>query len=733
MNRKTDILALSLLSSMAVVPSATAQTQRRHATTSKIDTTAYYKLGEVQVTAKTGVGHLRQTGYNALTIDTRQMQNTTKTLADALRMAPGLKLRETGGVGGETNIMLDGMDAKYVKVFIDGIPQEGVGSAYRLSNIPAGTADHIEIYKGVVPVEFGTDAMGGVINIVTRRRPFQWYADASYSYGSFNTHRSTLRAGQRLKHGWSYDLSFYQNYSDNDYKVKTFVTQFLDNGFEQTDRNKIETVRRFHGRYHNEAITAAVGLTGQRWADKLLFNMTYSHEYRQIQNGVRQEIVYGQKHRKGHVLMPRLTYSKRHFLVHGLQLDADLGYSHNVSYNVDTAAYKYNWYGQRRWTGTPGEQGYQNTESATDIWTARLAAKYQWGHRHLVTLNYSWNHFNRKYRSYLESTSRITDYSLPKKTDKNIVGLSYHFTPSRLWNVVVFGKYYNELVEGPVSKNEDGIGGFIRQRMTSDALGYGTALSIFPLKGWQARLSYEKAYRLPTITELFGDDDLESGRAGLQPEMSHNFNVSLSYDLTFGQQALHAEATGILRNTRNFIRRTIESVSGTYYGAYENHGRVRTMGYMFSLRYSPLQWLTLGATYNDIAAKDRERRLSANSGQSSLHYNVRMPNMPYRYGTADITMRWTGLGGSANTLTFNYNLNYQHKFPLYWENIGSADSKKRVPTQTAHDMTLTYSIGARYHLSLECNNITNEELYDNFSIQKPGRAFYAKVRVFLGK
>ncbi len=294
---------------------------------------------------------------------------------------------------------------------------------------------------------------------------------------------------------------------------------------------------------------------------------------------------------------------------------------------------------------------------------------------------------------------------------------------------MAFGKYYNELVEGPVSKNEDGIGGYIRQRMTSDALGYGTALSIFPLKGWQARLSYEKAYRLPTITELFDDDDLESGRAGLKPESSHNFNVSLCYDLSISQQALHAEATSILHNTRNFIRRTIESD----YGAYENHGRVRTMGYTLSLRYSPWRWLTLGGTYNDIAAKDRERRLSANSGQSSLHYNVRMPNMPYRYGTADITLRWTGLGRPANTLTFYYNLNYQHEFPLYWENIGSADSKKRVPTQTAHDMTLTYSIGARYHLSLECNNITNEDLYDNFSIQKPGQVFYAKVRVFFGK
>lgn len=136
------------------------QAQHVHHGRTKIDTTTAYRLSEVRVTGKTGVAHIRQSGYNAMTIDTKSMQNTTKMLADALRAAPGIKLRETGGVGGQTNIMLDGMDAKYVKVFIDGVPQEGVGSAYRLSNIPVGMADHIEVYKGVVPVEFGTDAMG---------------------------------------------------------------------------------------------------------------------------------------------------------------------------------------------------------------------------------------------------------------------------------------------------------------------------------------------------------------------------------------------------------------------------------------------------------------------------------------------------------------------------------------------------------------------------------------------
>lgn len=54
--------------------------------------------------------------------------------------------------------------------------------------------------------------------------------------------------------------------------------------------------------------------------------------------------------------------------------------------------------------------------------------------------------------------------------------------------------------------------------------------------------------------------------------------------------------------------------------------------------------------------------------------------------------------------------------------------------QFSHNLTLTYSMcRGRYNVSLECRNFTNEKLYDNFSLQKAGRAFYGKVRIYLGR
>ena len=70
-----------------------------------------------------------------------------------------------------------------------GYRRKGQEQLFDLNNIPVNFAERIEVYKGVVPVGFGTDALGGVINIVTNKQKRNWFLDASYSYGSFNAHK----------------------------------------------------------------------------------------------------------------------------------------------------------------------------------------------------------------------------------------------------------------------------------------------------------------------------------------------------------------------------------------------------------------------------------------------------------------------------------------------------------------------------------------------------------------
>lgn len=74
-----------------------------------------------------------------------------------------------------------------------------------------------------------------------------------------------------------------------------------------------------------------------------------------------------------------------------------------------------------------------------------------------------------------------------------------------------------------------------------------------------------------------------------------------------------------------------------------------------------------------------------------------------------------------------------HKFYYYSSRIGTNKDEYMVPNQFSHNVSLNYSISnGRYNLSVECRNLTDEDLYDNFSLQKAGRAFYAKIRIALG-
>ena len=684
------------------------------------------ELDEVVVVSN-GVTRLKRSAFNAVALDTKALQNSTQNLSEALAQAPGMKIRESGGVGSDMQLMMDGFTGKHIKIFIDGVPQEGVGSSFGLNNIPVIYAVRIEVYKGVVPVGFGTDAIGGVINIITKKNRNKWFLDASYSYGSFNTHKSYVNFGQTFRSGLTYEINVFQNYSDNNYYVDTPVKDFTTGAI---NKKKIEHVKRFHDTYHNEAVIGKIGFVDKKWADRLMFGFTYSHMYKDIQTGVRQEVVFGGKYRKGYSIMPSLDYRKRDFFVRGLDVVLTANYNKNMTNNVDTSSYEYNWRGEMRPLRMPGEQSYQNTRSDNNNWNGTLTANYRIGKAHTFTFNHVINAFRRSNQSLLNEDSEAN--AIPKETRKNISGLSYRLMPTEHWNLSVFGKYYNQFIAGPVatsSAQDD----YIRTTNSVSAMGYGAAGTYFILKSLQAKLSYEKAYRLPTNEEMFGDEDLETGDISLRPENSDNVNLNLSYNETFGKHSVYVEGGLIYRNTKDYIQRNISDLSGGKYGAtYVNHGRVETKGYNISVRYGFANWVSVGGNFTQMNVRDNVKTVTSGTNQESLTYGARMPNLPYQFANSDVTFYWRNLWKKGNTLSVTYDNLYMHSFPLYSEAVGS-ESEFVVPTQFSHNLTLSYGIqNGRYNISFECRNLTNEKLYDNFSLQKAGRAFYGKVRVYFG-
>ena len=142
-------------------------------------------------------------------------------------------------------------------------------------------------------------------------------------------------------------------------------------------------------------------------------------------------------------------------------------------------------------------------------------------------MNNVFNTFGRSNDNLLAAVASSDE--IAKETSKNIFGVSYRYRPNSKFSLTAFGKQYHQYVAGPVATSaaQDK---YVKITRSVDAFGYGAAGTWFMPLGFQLKASYEKAYRLPTIEEMFGDEDLEVGDMALKPESSHNLNLNLSYN-----------------------------------------------------------------------------------------------------------------------------------------------------------------------------------------------------------
>ncbi len=398
------------------------------------------------------------------------------------------------------------------------------------------------------------------------------------------------------------------------------MEQFNADGTTMLDTSVEEHVQRFNDAYHNAAVIGKIGVVDRAWADRLVFGFNYSHMYKEIQTGVVQKVVFGRKHRKGHSLMPSLEYTKRNLFTRGLDLTLTANYNRNITQNVDTSAYRFNWLGEPKYqNGTLGEQTYQDRRSDNDNWNATLTLKYRIGTAHSFVFNHVFNSFHRENTPTAGTTFSEAD-AFAKLTRKNISGLSYMWMPTERWNFSLFGKYYNQYNSGPVSTSASGSTDYVLLTNTTSSLGYGAVGTYFVLKGLQAKLSYERAFRLPTNEEFFGDEDLELGSIGLKPEKSDNLNLNLSYTNKWGLHGLYAEGSLIYRNTTDYIQRRIGTYTGNKsYASYQNHGKVKTEGYTLAVRYTYGEWVSLGGNFSHLDVRDNVKTLNAGSEKASVY------------------------------------------------------------------------------------------------------------------
>ncbi|GHV26713.1 vitamin B12 transporter BtuB [Synergistales bacterium] len=168
-----------------------------------------------------------------------------RTIPELLEDTPGLNVISVQGRNGYSVASVRGSTAAEVAVYIDGVLMNLQSeSAVDLSAIPADSVERIEVYRGYIPSRFGAQAMGGVINIVTKM-PEKPSTTVSLGAASFGRYKGTLSHGSPMWGGKFFGSFGYETYkgdfpyrNDNNTPYNNtddYNANRRDNGFNNTD------------------------------------------------------------------------------------------------------------------------------------------------------------------------------------------------------------------------------------------------------------------------------------------------------------------------------------------------------------------------------------------------------------------------------------------------------------------------------------------------------------------
>ncbi|MCB0388398.1 MAG: TonB-dependent receptor [Winogradskyella sp.] len=690
------------------------------------------ELTEVLVLGKSKEKIIETQGFAVDVIKTKEASLRNVQTNELLNQTVGVRIRQNGGLGSDVNYNINGMSGNAIRIFIDGIPISTYGSSFDLNSIPPSMIERIEVYKGVVPGHLSDDSLGGAINVVLKKDAKN-NLNVSASYGSFNTSQLYFNGFYRFKEsGFTVKASGFFNYSDNDYEVwGSNVYNILPNG-----RLDYVRAKRFNDAYRSLGGVIEAGFTDVKWADNFFIGFTGTDSYKEIQHGAFMTIPYKGRFAESDASLVSLTYSKKDILTKGLEFNLQGLYGERNRVINDTVKWNYNWYGEKSLdlNGQPilrpqgAQQGAPTIANINrKVASVRTGLAYTLNPNHKFLLNHLFTVVDRKdddeIRSVLERMFMGTRY-----LRKNITSLSYELTAfnSKL-KTSVFGKNYHQYIEriNPTVETIDGEQVRVEDVVNNNSSiqGYGIASSYQVWQKMAILASAEKAVRLPNENEVFGDaGDNIVENPNIKPETSNNINLGFKFGtFTFKKHDFMLSTNLFFRNIKDRIGTQVQTSlnSNLQVLPFENQGDVISKGIDAELNYTFNNNLNiaLNASKLDITYKNQ--------------FNERkVPNEPTFTVNASAQYFIRHIIQKDAQLNFFYNFMFVDTFNYLLEPYGNNAGTDffDVPQQFIHDAGLSYAFPSRkLVVSFDVKNIFNKRAFDNFAVQKPGRAFYLKL------
>ena len=672
-------------------------------------------LADVVIVRKTRAQVLRESPEAVSVIDAKELQGRSISLETVLNKTIGLKVGQTGGLGSSSRIIVHGLEGNRIQILWDGIPMSNSDGAFSLDEIPIDIIERIEVYKSIIPARFGCDGLGGAVNIVTKEFSTD-YLDASYEFGSYQTHKGSVFSRKNFpKSGILLGAGGYYTSAKNDYS------------FRVPERENL-LVRRDHDRFRSYMLKGKIAFT-KLWFDEISTEFGYYNRFNEIQ-GILKNIQHAENQSGMFMLENKLI--KSGILNDRLNLESHLSLSHMTNNFVDIAQVNYdfegNIYPSPNGMGETGEVPHNSNDKSLEI-NERINFDYKLSANQSLNLNTLINYAQRQPNDEIASQhAGFVIGGFPSKKTSVISGLTWDtkLFDRKLTNMFS-AKYFHlhseiedltsyEMIEAPKKKNN-----------TTSQIGWIEAMKYEAFRGFHLKASYQRAIRLPNSQELFGDGIITFPAAGLKPEKSHNFNLGFLIDKNdiLGLSRLQFEVNGFYMQVSDMIKLMKQHMAAGYVNAEKVH--IKGIETELKLDITPTVYAYGNLTYQDL--RDVLNYLPGTQAPNPTK-GLRLPNIPYLFANFGAEYHRDQLFKNWHIKAF-WDGKFTEEFFYFWELTEL--QKRRIPRSFVNDIGLLLTYKNKYSVALECHNMMNKEVWDQFRQPLAGRTFHLKFRYVFSK
>ena len=415
-----------------------------------------------------------------------------------------------------------------------------------------------------------------------------------------------------------------------------------------------------------------------------------------------------------------------------LNFESHFSLSHTTNNFVDTARVNHdfegNIYPSPNGQGETGDVPHNSNDKGLEI-NERINLDYKLSTNHSLNLNTLINYARRQPSDDIASQhAGFIIGGFPSKKTSIVSGLT--------WEAKLFGrkltnmfsaKYFHlhseiedltsyEMIEAPKKKSN-----------TTSQIGWIEAMKYEPFRGFHLKVSYQRAIRLPNSQELFGDGIITFPAAGLKPEKSHNFNLGFLIDKNdvLGLSRLQFEVNGFYMQVSDMIKLMKQHMAAGYVNAEKVH--IKGIETELKLDISPTVYAYGNLTYQDV--RDVLDYLPGTHAPNPTK-GLRLPNIPYLFANFGAEYHSDRLFKNWYVKAF-WDGKFTEEFFYFWELTEL--QKRRIPRSFVNDFGLLLTYKNKYSIALECHNLMNKEVWDQFRQPLAGRTFHLKFRYVFSK